>query len=52
VKLFNQKKGVKQWFELVENKMEGFHLYAVLRKPKPDGKKPPATPVQPDTAAS
>jgi len=27
--------GVKEWFELVENQMEGFYLYAVLRKPKP-----------------
>jgi SAM-dependent methyltransferase len=26
--------GVKEWFELVENKMDGFYLYAVLRKPK------------------
>jgi hypothetical protein len=30
--------GVKQWFELVENRMDGFYLYAVLRKPKPEGK--------------
>jgi SAM-dependent methyltransferase len=28
--------GVKEWFELVENRMDGFYLYAVLRKPKVD----------------
>jgi SAM-dependent methyltransferase len=27
--------GVKEWFELMENKMDGFYLHAVLRKPKP-----------------
>jgi SAM-dependent methyltransferase len=26
--------GVKEWFELVENRLDGFYLYAVLRKPK------------------
>jgi len=30
--------GVKEWFELVENRMDGFYLYAVLRKPKPPKK--------------
>jgi SAM-dependent methyltransferase len=32
--------GVKEWFELVENRMEGFYLCAVLRKPKPGAKAP------------
>jgi SAM-dependent methyltransferase len=27
--------GVKEWFELVENRMDGFYLFAILRKPKP-----------------
>ncbi len=31
--------GVKEWFELVENRMDRFYLHAVLRKPKPDGAK-------------
>ena len=37
--------GVKEWFELVENRMEAFYLYAVLRKPKSGGKEaaPPPT---------
>jgi len=33
--------GFKEWFDLVENQMEGFYLHAILRKPKPN-KTPPA----------
>ena len=42
--------GVKEYFELVENKMDRFYLYAVLRKPKP-GKKDPAPPAPADEPA-
>lgn len=38
--------GVKEWFELVENKMDGFYLYAVLRKPKPVKPPKPEEPPQ------